>query len=74
MYILSYVYIIYVYIILGGNTNKSIASEVILNPRTLEALSKKEARLLSRSAQVAGMSLKEYVGKLTCTSPEWKWL
>jgi elongation factor 3 len=58
----------------GGNTNQSIASEVILNPRTLEALSKKEARLLSRSAQVAGMSLKDYVGKLTCTSPEWKWL
>lgn len=58
----------------AGNTNKSISSEVILNPKTLEGLSKKEARKLERCAQAAGVSLKEYVSKITCTSPEWKWL
>jgi elongation factor 3 len=58
----------------GGNTNKNIASEVILNPRTLEGLSKKETRLLTRCAETAGLSLKDYVSKLNCYSPEWKWL
>lgn len=58
----------------GGNTNKSIISDVILNPKTLESLSKKEVRLLSRCAEVAGMSLKDYVLTINCKSPEWKWL
>lgn len=58
----------------AGNTNTSLVNEVILNPRTLEGLSKKETRKLERCAAVAGVSLKDYVGKLTCKSPEWKWL
>lgn len=58
----------------GGNTNKSIVSEVILNPKTLESLSKKEARLLSRQAEIAGMLLKDYVLTIKSGSPEWKWL
>jgi elongation factor 3 len=57
-----------------GNTNSVINAEVILNPRTLEGLSKKEQRKLERCAAVAGVSLKEYVSKITCKSPEWKWL
>jgi elongation factor 3 len=58
----------------SGNTNSAIQAEVILNPRTLEGLSKKEARKLERCAEVAGVTLKEYVSKITCKSPEWKWL
>ena len=58
----------------GANINKSISSEVILNPRTLEGLSKKETRKLEKLAQVAGVTLKEYVSKINCKSPEWKWL
>lgn len=58
----------------AGNVNKEVSTEVILNPKTLEALSKKEARLLTRCAQVAGVSLKEYVSTITWKSPEWKWL
>ena len=58
----------------GGNTNKSIIADVILNPKTLESLSKKETRLLGRQAEIAGMSLKDYVGTLKFGCPEWKWL
>eukprot|EP01035_Chromulina_nebulosa_P018284 gene18284-23962_t len=58
----------------SGNTNTSISSEVLLNPRTLESLSKKEIRKLERLAIVAGVSLKEYVSKINSKSPEWKWL
>ena len=58
----------------GCNTNGMFVNEVILNPRTLESLSKKEVRLLSRCAEVAGVTLKDYVSKITCKSPEWKWL
>jgi len=58
----------------AGNLNKTISSEIILNPKTLEALSKKQQRLLERCAQVAGVTLKDYVLKITCKSPEWKWL
>eukprot|EP00607_Mallomonas_marina_P007760 CAMPEP_0182417132 /NCGR_PEP_ID=MMETSP1167-20130531/1517_1 /TAXON_ID=2988 /ORGANISM="Mallomonas Sp, Strain CCMP3275" /LENGTH=600 /DNA_ID=CAMNT_0024590453 /DNA_START=85 /DNA_END=1887 /DNA_ORIENTATION=- len=57
-----------------GNINKEISSEIIMNPRSLEPLSKKEIRLLTRCAAVAGVSLKEYVSKITWKSPEWKWL
>jgi len=57
-----------------GNTNKTIVADVILNPKTLEGLSKKETRLLQRCADVAGMSLKDYVLTINCKSPEWKWL
>jgi elongation factor 3 len=58
----------------AGNLNKTISSEIILNPKTLEALSKKQQRLLERCAQVAGVTLKDYVLKINCKSPEWKWL
>ena len=58
----------------GGNTNKSINSEIILNPKTLYQLSKKEVRLLTRQSEIAGKTLKEYVATLTCKSPEWQWL
>ena len=58
----------------SGNTNSSIVSEVILNPKTLESLSKKELRKLERCAAVAGMTVKDYVLKINCKSPEWKWL
>jgi len=58
----------------AGNTNKSIQGEVILNPKTLEALSKKEIRKLERCAAVAGVTLKDYVQKINSKSPEWKWL
>jgi len=58
----------------GVNLNSTIVNKVLLNPKTLESLSKKQARLLARCAEVAGVSLEEYVSKLTCKSPEWKWL
>ena len=58
----------------SGNINSSIVSEVILNPKTLESLSKKELRKLERCAAVAGMTVKDYVLKINCKSPEWKWL
>eukprot|EP01038_Epipyxis_sp_PR26KG_P012917 gene12917-17311_t len=58
----------------GGNINKSIVSEVLLNPKTLESLSKKEIRKLERCAQIAGVTLKDYLSKINCKSPEWKWL
>jgi len=58
----------------GGNVNKTVKYEEILNPKKLEPLSKKEIRKLERCAEVAGMSLKDYVLTLTCKSPEWKWL
>lgn len=58
----------------GVNLNSTIVNKVLLNPKTMETLSKKEVRLLSRCAEVAGVSLEEYVSKLTCKSPEWKWL
>ena len=58
----------------GGSTNKTFVNEVLLNPKTLESLSKKEARLLTRCAEVAGVSLEEYLSKINCKSPEWKWL
>lgn len=57
-----------------GNINNTILSEIILNPKTLEALTKKEIRKLERCAAVAGVSLKEYASKITFKSPEWKWL
>ena len=57
-----------------GNTNSSINADIILNPKTLQGLSKKEQRKLERCAAVAGVSLREYVSKITCKSPEWKWL
>lgn len=57
-----------------GNINNAINSEVILNPKTLEGLSKKETRKLERLALVAGVTLKEYVSKINFKSPEWKWL
>jgi len=40
-----------------------------MNPKSLEPLSKKEIRLLGRLAVAAGVSLKEYVGKVNCTYP-----
>lgn len=61
----------------GGNigcTNKTIVSKELLNPKTLEVLSKKETRKLERLAAVAGESLEEYVGKIKFGSPEWNWL
>lgn len=58
----------------GGNTNKSIQSEILLNPKTLEALSKKQLRLLDRCAAVAGVTPKDYLEKINCKSPEWKWM
>jgi elongation factor 3 len=59
----------------GGNTNKEKKSEAFpLNPRTLEVLSKKEARYLSRCAETAGMTLAAYVGTINCKSPEWAML
>ena len=58
----------------GGSTNATFESKVLLNPKTLESLSKKEIRLLERCAKVAGTTLEDYVSKITCKSPEWKWL
>jgi len=57
-----------------GNMNKTINSEILLNPKTLEALSKKQMRLLERCAQTAGVTPKDYLSKINFKSPEWKWL
>ena len=58
-----------------GNINKEKKSEALpLNPRTLEVLSKKEARYLSRCAETAGMTLGDYVKTINCKSPEWAML
>ena len=58
----------------SGNLNKTIISKELLNPKTLEVLSKKELRKLERLASVAGVSLPEYVSKIKFGSPEWHWL
>ncbi len=58
----------------SGNLNKTIVSKELLNPKTLEVLSKKELRKLERLAAVAGVSLPEYVSKIKFGSPEWNWL
>lgn len=58
----------------GGNINKAIQADVVMNPKSLEPLSKKEIRKLERLAIVAGMSVKEYASKINSKSPEWKWL
>ena len=59
----------------SGNTNKTKeAVEQVKNPRTFEFLSKVEVRRFSKLAAVAGISLKEYVGKITKDSPEWNML
>ena len=58
----------------GGNTNKTISKEILMNPRSLEPLSKKEVRKLEKLAAVAGVTLKDYLSNITCKSPEWKWL
>lgn len=58
----------------SGNINSTVTHEVLLNPKTLEKLSKKETRKLERCAEVAGVSLKEYVSKIKSGSPEWAWL
>jgi elongation factor 3 len=57
-----------------GNTNKAINADIVLNPKTLEALSKKQLRLMERCAAVAGVTVKDYVLKINFKSPEWKWL
>ena len=56
----------------SGNVNKTIVSEDLINPKTYEKLSKKEIRKLEKCA--AGVPLKEYLSKITKTSPEWAWL
>jgi elongation factor 3 len=59
----------------SGNTNKTKeALKQVKNPRTFEFLTKKEVRRFSKLADVAGVSLEEYVGKITKDSPEWKML
>lgn len=60
----------------GVNSNKTklVHKEHLKNPRSLEYLSKVEIRKLTKLAKTAGMPLKEYVGKITKDSPEWKWL
>ena len=60
----------------GVNLNKTklVHKEHLKNPRTLEYLTKVEIRKLTKLAKAAGLPLKEYVGKITKESPEWKWL
>jgi elongation factor 3 len=60
----------------GVNLNKTklVHKEHLKNPRTLDYLTKVELRKLTKLAKTAGMPLKEYVGKITKDSPEWKWL
>lgn len=58
-----------------GNLNATKKKVVMLkNPKTLEPLTKVEIRKLTKLANVAGVTLEEYVGKINKTSPEWKWL
>ena len=59
----------------SGNTNitKDVV-EVLKNPKTHEPLTKVEIRKLTKLAQTAGVTLKEYVSRINKTSPEWKWL
>lgn len=58
-----------------GNLNATKKKVVLLkNPKTLEPLTKVEIRKLKKLAEVAGVTLEEYVGKINNTSPEWKWL
>jgi elongation factor 3 len=56
------------------NSTKTAMKEILKNPKTLEPLSKTEIRKLTKCALAAGVPLKEYVSKITKTSPEWKWL
>ena len=60
--------------IASGNTNSTIAQEDLINPKNLEKLSKKDIRKLEKSSLAAGIPLKEYLSKITKTSPEWAWL
>lgn len=60
----------------GVNLNKTklVHKEHLKNPRTLDYLTKVELRKLTKLAKTAGVPLKDYVGKITKDSPEWKWL
>ena len=59
----------------SGNSNKTKeALKQVKNPRTFEFLTKKEVRKFSKLADVAGLPLEEFMGKLTKDSPEWKML
>lgn len=59
----------------AGCTNSTVeAKDLIMNPKKLEPLTPKETKKLTKAAAVAGMSLKDYVGTITKTSIEWKWL
>jgi elongation factor 3 len=59
----------------SGNLNGTReVAEILKNPKTFEPLTKVEIRKLTKLAQAAGVTLKEYVSKINKTSPEWKWL
>ena len=60
----------------GVNVNKTklVHKEHLKNPRSLDYLTKVELRKLTKLAKAAGTPLKDYVGKITKDSPEWKWL
>ncbi|CAM9333472.1 unnamed protein product [Phaeothamnion confervicola] len=57
-----------------GNSNKEMSVEALMNPKTRKPLSKKEVRKLQKCAEAASMSYADFVGGITRTSPEWKWL
>ncbi|CAK4081420.1 unnamed protein product [Aphanomyces euteiches] len=58
-----------------GSTNDKIkVTGVIINPKSLRAMSTKDIRKMQKCAKAAGRSLEEHVAQLTRDSPEWKWL
>lgn len=58
----------------GGNSNKTVKFDNLINPKTLKAFDKKNLRKLGKIADKAGIPLPEYIKTLNHKSPEWKWL
>ncbi|EQC40041.1 hypothetical protein SDRG_02697 [Saprolegnia diclina VS20] len=58
----------------GSSNDKMKVTGVIINPKSLRAMSTKDARKMAKCAKAAGRSIEEHVAQLTRESPEWKWL
>ncbi|OQS00298.1 elongation factor 3 [Thraustotheca clavata] len=58
-----------------GSTNDRVkVTGVIINPKSLRAMSTKDIRKMQKCAKAAGRTIEEHVAQLTRDSPEWKWL
>ncbi|RHZ15425.1 hypothetical protein DYB31_000507 [Aphanomyces astaci] len=58
----------------GSSNDKMKVTGVIINPKSLRAMSTKDVRKMVKCAKAAGRSIEDHVAQLTRESPEWKWL